>query len=314
MRQIALAIAWLIAVLVIALGAAGIVAGMDAPATTGSYPWQTARDDVPVGQRLDAIAAQLEDVSLEMDALGVQARGALSALVANDQTSAATALETGDGLVAEIREQSLAIGLALSDVPLIGTPAAEYRLGPAVRERHARLVAALDKTRGLDQAWARLAVGSASASRLSELLATHDETVLKAAAKGRDADYSAALEILDDADALIADSRALRDRLANTVDVTTLDAWLDRSEGYDVALRDLYDALRSSEGRVTATVRAAMTEESKARDRLPPDTRGLVVIMAEIGRGGMNGAVIAIEQARGELADLLAESQASPAP
>ena len=36
--------------------------------------------------------------------------------------------------------------------------------------------------------------------------------------------------------------------------------------------------------------------------------------MAEIGRGGMNGAVIAIEQARGQLADALAESSASPAP
>lgn len=314
MRQIAFAIAWLVAVLVIALGAAGIVAGMDAPATTGSYPWQTARDDALVGERLDAITAQLEAVSFELDELGIQARGALSALVANDQARAATALETGDGLVADIREQSLAIGLALSDVPLIGTPAADYRLGPAVRDRHARLVAALAETRGLDQAWARLAVGSASASQLSGLLATHDETVLKAAAKGRDADYTGALKILDDADELIADSRALRNRLANTVDVSTLDEWLDRSEGYDVALRALYDALRKSEGRVTATVRAAMTDERKARDRLPPDTRGLVVIMAEIGRGGMNGAVIAIEQARGELADLLADPEASPEP
>jgi hypothetical protein len=314
MRQIAFAIAWLAAVTVIALGAAGIVAGMDVPATTGAHPWQTARDDVPVGHQLDAIASQLEEVSVELDALGVQARGALSALVANDQTRAATALETGDALVADIREQSLAIGIGLSNVPLIGTPAAEYRLGPAVRERHGRLVAALAETRGLDQAWARLAVGSASASQLSELLATHDETVLKAAARGRDADYAAALTILDDADALIADSRALRNRLANTVDVTTLDEWLDRSEGYDVALRDLYDALRKSDGRVTAAVRRAMAEERKARDRLPPDTRGLVVIMAEIGRGGMNGAVIAIEQARGELADALTESEATPAP
>ena len=314
MRQIAFAIAWLAAVIVIAFGAAGIVAGMDAPATTGAYPWQTSRDDVPVGKQLDAITTQLKDVSVQLDALGIQARGALSALVANDQTRAATALETGDALVADIREKSLAIGVALSDVPLIGTPAAEYRLGPAVRERHAGLVGALAETRGIDQAWARLAVGSASASRLSELLATHDETVLKAAAKGRDADYAAALTILDEADGYIADSRALRNRLANTIDVTTLDEWLDRSEGYDVALRNLYDTLRKSDGRVTDAVRRAMTAEREARDRLPPDTRGLVVIMAEIGRGGMNGAVIAIEQARGELADDLTESEASPAP
>ena len=42
MRQIVLAVAWLAAVVLIALGAAGIVAGMDAPATTDAYPWQTA--------------------------------------------------------------------------------------------------------------------------------------------------------------------------------------------------------------------------------------------------------------------------------
>ena len=55
-----------------------------------------------------------------------------------------------------------------------------------------------------------------------------------------------------------------------------------------------------------------MTAERKAQDRLPPDTRGLVLIMAEIGRGGMNGAVIAIEQARGQLAEALAEPAAEP--
>jgi hypothetical protein len=314
MRQILFAIAWLAAVVLIALGAAGIVAGMDAPATTGSYPWQTARDDVPIDQRLDAIAAELEEVSVLLDELGIQARGALSALVSSDQARADTALETGDRLVAEIRDRSTTIGAALDDIPLIGTPAAEYRLGPAVRERHARLVAALAETRDLDLEWERLATGSAAATELSQLLATHDETVLKAAAQGRAARYAEALEILDDADATIGDARNLRDRLSATVDVTTLDDWLDRSADYDTALRELYDALRRSDGRVTTAVRRAMTAERTARDRLPPDTRGLVVIMADIGRGGMNGAVIAIEQARGQLADALADSSASPAP
>ena len=50
---------------------------------------------------------------------------------------------------------------------------------------------------------------------------------------------------------------------------------------------------------------------------LPQDARGLVVIMAEIGRGGLNGAVITIEEARGQLAGAvedLAEPSLSPAP
>lgn len=314
MRQILLALAWLAAVLAIALGAAGIVAGMDAPVTAGSNPWQTARDDAPANARLDAIAADLAVVSDRLDALSVQARAALAALTANDQTAATAAIEAGDTLVVDIRQRSSAIATALADVPLIGTPAGAYRLGPAVRDRHARLTAALAETSGLDIAWQRLAGGSAAASRLSGLLAAHDDAVLAAAAQGRDADYANGIALLDDADAAIADARRLRDQLARSIDVTTLDQWLDRSARYDVALRDLYTTLDKSGGRITTAVRKAITEERRAKDGLPPDTRGLVLIMAEIGRGGMNDAVIGIEQARGELADALVEPTISPGP
>jgi hypothetical protein len=311
-RQILLALAWLAAVLLIALGAAGLVAGMDAPATAGSRPWLTARDDLVVGTSLDAIAADLELVSDRLDALGEQGRGALSALVANDPAPAAAALDAGDDLVADIRARSALIETALAEVPLIGTPEAEFRLAAAVRDRHARLARAVTTTRGLEAAWLQLASGSAAAARLSGLLAAHDEAVLAAAAQGRDAEYAQALTILDDADTAITDARLLRTQLARTVDVTTLDEWLDRSARYDAALRDLYAALVDSDGRITRAVRAAMTAEGKAKDRLPPDTRGLVLIMAEIGRGGMNGAVVAIEQARGQLSEALAEPSPSP--
>ena len=137
---------------------------------------------------------------------------------------------------------------------------------------------------------------------------------MAAARLGRDAEYANALEVLAEAFAAIADARRLRDQLAKTVDVATLDQWLERSGAYDVALRDLYTALDKSGGKVNDAVRAAIAAEEKAKDRLPPDTRSLVIIMAEIGRGGMNSAVISIEQARGQLADALAEPTASPAP
>ena len=314
MRQLLMALAWLAAVVLISLGAAGLVAGMDTPANVESRPWLTARDDVPVTARLDAITADLQVVSDKLDELGIQARGALAALVANDSTVAAKALDAGDALIADIRTRSAAIGTELASTPLIGTPEAEFRLGPAVRDRHARLVAALAETQGLDLAWAGLSTGSASATRLSNLLAAHDQTALAAAAQGRAAEYAKAIVTLDEADKAIADAGHLRDQLARTVDVSTLDEWLDRSHKYDVALRNLYTRLVESKGRVTTAVRVAITEERKARDRLPPDTRGLVLIMAEIGRGGMNNAVIAIEQARGRLADALAPPDASPAP
>jgi hypothetical protein len=140
---------------------------------------------------------------------------------------------------------------------------------------------------------------------MSSLLAAHDDAVLKAAAFGRQAHYNDAIKTLADAEAAIADARTLRDRLANTVDVTTIDAWLDRNAAYDTALKRLYRALRDVGGRVTNEVRDAIAAEKAAKDRLPPDTRGLVLIMSDIGRGGMSDAVIAIEDAKGRLAEAL---------
>src|SRR5688572_26100265 len=191
-RGFLLARAWLVAVLLIALGAAGLVAGMDAPATAGARPWLTARDDVVVAGRLDAVAADLAVVSERLDALGVQGRGALAALVANDPAAAAAALDAGDGIVTDIGSRAAKIETALDDVPLVGTEEAGYRLGPAVRERHARLAAALASTRGVEASWLQLANGTAAATRLSNLLAAHDAAVLAAAEQGRDAEYEAA--------------------------------------------------------------------------------------------------------------------------
>ena len=165
--------------------------------------------------------------------------------------------------------------------------------------------------RGLEAAWAGLGAGSLAASRLSDLLAAHDEAVLAAAALGRDAEYAEAIETLDGADRAITDARSLRDTLARSVDVAVLDEWLDRNAAYDVALRDLYAALVGVGGRVTDVVREAIDAERAAKERLPADSRGLILIMSEIGRGGMNAAVIAIEEARGALAEALEPTPSS---
>jgi hypothetical protein len=142
-----------------------------------------------------------------------------------------------------------------------------------------------------------------------------------AAALGRAARYRDAIAGLDAADATIVAARTLRNQLANTVDVGVLDEWLDRNAAYDVALRNLYAEYATVGNKVTQELRNAIAAEAAARRELPPDTRGLVVIMAEIGRGGMNGAVIAIEEARGRLTSAIAaaappssEPPAEPSP
>ena len=98
----------------------------------------------------------------------------------------------------------------------------------------------------------------------------------------------------------------MRDRVAGVADVTILDEWLARNRRYDAALVALYTALSEAGGRVTDAVRTAFAEEASARAQLPPDTRAFVLIVAELGRGGLNDAVIRIEELRGRLFAALA--------
>ncbi len=314
-RQAAATLIWLAAALAIALGAAGIVAGMDTPAADGSdRTGRTRHGDAIVDRHLDAIEIDLRDLSVAIGSLNDQARAIMASLANNDPAAADAATALGTGLVADIAARVDRIQDALTSVPIVGTQAAEYELTPATGERYAAYVGGLASSRGITESWTLLTIGSLSATRMSGLLAAHDEAVVDAAAQGRRAAYDRALGHLDDADAAIADARTLRDRLAATVDVTTLDEWLDRSAAYDVALRALYVAVQRADGRVTSAVRAAMDKEAAAKARLPPDTRGLVLIMSEIGQGGMNAAAIEIEQARGDLDEALAPPLAAPEP
>jgi hypothetical protein len=313
LRSFLAALGWLAAVVVIALGAAGIVTAMDAPPEAGSRPELTARGDAAVTPALDAIESDLDALAADIEALGTQARGALAALSGSDIETVEAAIAEGDTILDRIGRRTASIAADLRDVPLLGTPAAEFEVSTAVRERAARLTTALGSTRDLDDAWERLTTGSVAATRMAGLLAAHDEAVLAAARLGREARYSRAIRALEGATAAIDDARRLRNVLANTVDVSTLDEWLDRNADYDAALSELYRALRDVGGRVTNDVRDAIAAEKAAKERLPGNASGLVLIMSDIGRGGMNGAVIAIEEARGRIADAL-EPVASPMP
>jgi hypothetical protein len=148
---------------------------------------------------------------------------------------------------------------------------------------------------------------------MSRILAEHDSLVVAAADRGVRAKYADAIKVLDKAKAQIAAARALRDSLSATVDVTVLDEWLARNENYDVALQNLYKAFTKVGSKVTKAMHAAVTAEAEARAQLPPDTRGLVLIMAQIGQGGMSQAVIAIEEARAALGDAI-DAATAPAP
>jgi hypothetical protein len=304
-RTILGGLVWLAVVVVIALGAAGIATGLDQAPGTDGRPELTMNGDAEVTPKLDAIDADLSDLADQVGALGTQARGALASLNGADSETAQTAISAGDLLVADIVQRVAAIRTKLAAVPYVGSPQAGLSVSQPVVDRYQALQAALNATGGLDVAWARLSISAIAASKMSELLAAHDRLMGEAAAKGRDRQYGEAQKLIDQAAAQLTTAKSVRDDLAKTVEVSVLDEWIKRNADYDTALRNLYKAIARIGKTVTPAVRNAAKAEKTARANLPPDPRALVVIMADIGRGGMNEAVIGIEEARATLSDAI---------
>jgi hypothetical protein len=303
----------------LAFGSAGLIAAVDHLPGTPARAELTWAADEAIRPGLDAATADLEGMTDDIDRLGGLGRGALAALAGSKWDVLDAAIDEGAVLVAGIRDRSDALRTRLLALPGLGRTA-EIRLSERSLDRQRRLFDALDATDGLATAWARLAAGGIEAVQLSTLLTRHDVLITDAIDAGLKRRTRDALARIDEATATLDQAATLRDRLANTIDVTTLNEWLRRNRNYDVALRRLYVASAASPNRVNAELRAASNAERAARAELPGDTSGLVIIMAEIGRGGLNQAVLAIEEARASLAEVLdAEAaaggaSASPSP
>ena len=313
LRRLGLRIGWVICAVLLAFGSAGILAGIDHQPGTAARAELTWAADRAIEPGLVAAASDLDHLSSEVDGLSSLGRVALAALVTGDLTSLDTAIANGKTLIGTIEKDTAALRARLASLPGSG-PDAETRLSGQALERYAGLSIALDATAGLRDSWNQLTAGTVAAIKLSTLLSTHDRQTATAARTGTRGDYATALAQLDEADATIAQSEELRDQLANTVDVSVLTTWLDRNAAYDMALRNLYSALQKSKGKATAAVKEASKAEQQAREQLPPDTKALVVIMGEVARGGLNQAVITIEEARKRLSDASDALSAPPSP
>jgi hypothetical protein len=315
LRRVTLAIVWLLIAAVISVGAAGLVAAMAHQPGTPARAELTLDGDLAAAPGLAAAQEQLTELTGDVKQLGELGRGELAALVASDSTTLDSAVTDGETLARSIVIRSGQIREQLALLPGTG-PNEELTWSPDTRAKRDVILQATQTTAGLDVLWLRLALGSLTATRLTKLLVDHDTVAGQAAALGRKAKYAAGLKQLTKADKIIADARALRDALTG-IDVTTLTQWLDRNAEYDLALRRLFEAVIKAKGRVTAQAKQAFIDERRAHDLLPANTSGLVIILAEIGRGGLNQAVIGIEEARGELdaaVDRLATPDASGEP
>jgi hypothetical protein len=278
------------------------VAGADHLPSSGARPELTAAGDAAVSSGLDAASATLDDLAVDVAALGSAGRGALSSLVAGDAAGVAREIAAGQAALDAIDASDAQLRAGLDALPF-GRPDDAIRHSPETIDRYGRLVAAQPATVGLRETWQVLATGSVPAVALAARLTGHDAKAGEAALAGSEGRYADALDRLAEAEAELVAAAAIRDDLAERVDVDTLDGWLARNRAIDAALRDLYSLLGESQGLDTPEVQRALASVDAARASLPPDTRALVVILADVARGGLNQAVIAIEEARGRLAE-----------
>ena len=160
---------------------------------------------------------------------------------------------------------------------------------------------AVEAVRPLAGQWGQLSAAAVPAISLTSHLSDHDLAAFAAVQAGAGGDYVEALDLLAEATAELDAARALRDRMARTLDTGTIDQWIGRNSIFDSALERLYAALRDSRGRVNPEVTAAFADVEQAKRLLPPDTRALIVIVGDIAQGGLNQAAIAIEQVRGAI-------------
>jgi hypothetical protein len=289
----------------LALGGAGLVAQLSHPPGDSRRAELTYAADLQLKGQLDGIAAQLENVSTLVDGLAGDARAALTAVAAGDGDALKTALDRGtdranlaQSTVAEIRS-------SLAGLPGEGPDAnAVYSNDTLVRR--AALLAALDSVGGLGPLWDSVTGNANDAAALILAIRSHDTTVAAAAQQGVQANYSAALDLLAQAKTVTTQIVALRQQIVAGSDATVLDEWIDVHQAYDTALTTLYKALKKSGGIRNPVVDAAYLAVQQAQSNLPADNRQIVVIVAEVAKGGLNQAVIAIDDARGRIDEALA--------
>jgi hypothetical protein len=299
-----LRVVWFVCALLLSFGTAGIVAGMAHQPGTSPRAELTWAADQRILPGLTTAAADLGALTQDVDALGDLGTRALLAVNDGATSRLVTAIGGGDDVLTKIEAKTAALRAKLATLPGVG-PGADGRLGGTALRRYQTLTGALDATGGLADSWGRLTAASLAAMRLRTTLDDHDRSTAAAARLGTAGKYAEAIAQLAKSDSALAEARKQRDSMAASVDVAVLTEWIDRNAAYDRALRAVYQVLRSAGTKVTPAVEKAYAAEQAARALLPGDTRGLIVIMSDVARGGLNQAIIGIEEAKGRLTDAL---------
>jgi len=193
-RTLVLAIAWLAAALLIAVGGAGIIAAGNHLPGTAARPELTWTGDQAALPAIDAATDQLLVLSDEVDGLGSTARQALTQVVAGDLSGLSTTIATGTTQVGTVKDKAAELERALADVPGVASQP-QLTLSDAMIHRYRALAETRVVTDGLETDWAGFAGRALSAATLTNLLSRHDKQTADAAAQGSAAHYRQAAAV-----------------------------------------------------------------------------------------------------------------------
>ena len=293
-------IAWAVLAVALSLGGAGIVGQLSHPPGDSRRAELTWTADQQLGSALDELSAPLTDLGGRVDGLAGDAKDALVAVSAGDGERLRDALERGaqaaaaiDATAAQLRARLVALpGIAPGDVTVYSND---------VLVRRGLLSVAVDAVGGLSGEWSRVTARATDAASLTLAIRNHDSTLATAAAAGVKAQWAQAIDRCNQALGILDEIAKMRADFVQAAQGTVLDAWIAVHLRYDQALLALYQALEASGGVRNATVDAAYREQTLALAQLPADNREIIVIVAEVAAGGLNQAVVGIEDARGEI-------------
>ena len=299
---------WTAALVLIALGGAGLATAADRPQTPQQRPelyWHADHVALPW---LTQLATQLLNVDAEVGALTEQGAQALAAVQALDASGLAESVAEGDGVAARVEPIAAATSSVWSDaIQAIDG----LRVSPTTNAAIEAMYDAVSTSQYVDEAWTGLALDARGIGRLIDALQRHDGLVFRATTAADQQDWSGALDLVAQATDALTHTHDMRTQLAEAkIDTSLLDDLVNRYAAYDEALRALY-AFRAEggagEGDDYEQLRAAV---DAARGELPTDSADVGTAVSAAGAPVITNSLFRLEEARGMIRTAVEAAQA----
>jgi hypothetical protein len=309
-RRLQLRLWWTALLVLCALGGAGLAVAADRPQNPVQRPEITWKADHEAARWLAAMADQLATIDEQVTSVSDAGRAVLGGLQSLATADLASALADGDAAVAVMDDEVSTLG---ANARAAATEIDASRLGTQTEAQLVAVNTAVDAATRVPHIWNDLATEGRRVASLVDALLRHDGLVFRATTAGRQSNWDGAVSLLDQANTPLADADAIRDELAATVDVATLDDLLARDRAYDAALTALYSYIRSTDKQSGDEFDSLVADVDEAQAALPADTTAMSVIVSEAAGRSLTQSLIAIEEAHGDILEAVAAVRGDPA-